>query len=135
MAGRLSSSHSRVVRLLALWLLVVGAFTQPSATASDLDASIKVDPGHGPPTTETQVRGARFGATEQVVITFDDTDVGMATTQWDVTFSATIKVPPVALPGTHRHGDRPGQQPHSIDFLPRPNELEGLSFRPSKHWL
>ncbi len=46
--------------------------------------------------------GTGFGATEDVLITFDTKQVGMGTTDGTGSFTAKIKVPKGATPGNHK---------------------------------
>lgn len=63
--------------------------------------SITLAKTFGPPTTNLKVTGVGFGASEMVVITFDASQVGTATTDSSGSFSTKIIVPASSLPGHH----------------------------------
>src|SRR5947208_15947239 len=102
MFGIARSSRTRFVGVLAALLTVMAVLAQSGgATGAITDAHITLNPDHGPPTTRTVVTGTGFGATEQVLITFDAKQVGTATTDGAGSFSTAIRAPRSAKPGDH----------------------------------
>jgi hypothetical protein len=96
------SVRPRLIGGLAAFVVVVGVLAQAGgATGAIADASVTVTPDHGPPVTRTVVNGTGFGATEQVLITFDAKQVGTAITDGAGSFSTAIGVPRSAKPGYH----------------------------------
>jgi outer membrane protein assembly factor BamB len=88
--------------MLAMSMVVAGVAARvEGAVAATTAAGIALKPDHGPPTTRIRVSGTGFGATEQVDITFDDRQVGTATTDGSGSFSKAIRVPRSARPGSH----------------------------------
>jgi len=55
----------------------------------------------GPPTTNIKVKGGGFGAEETVILDFDTSQIGTASTNNAGAFSTRITVPASALPGRH----------------------------------
>jgi len=96
------SSRARLSGVVAA-LVVTGGLLAPSTAAGvTATASITLKPKVGPPTTRTKVVGAGFGASEQVVIDFDSSQVGTATTDPTGSFKTKITVPASARPGDHQ---------------------------------
>src|SRR6266581_895405 len=95
--------HRFVVLIAVMASLMSLGMAMPGAAAGAAGiASIKLDPAVGPPTTKVKIRGIGFGPAEQVLITFDGTKVGTATTNSSGGgFSTRIKVPRSAVPGDH----------------------------------
>jgi hypothetical protein len=74
----------RLLRLASIASAAALLIALPSATptaAGPRTAAITVDPAVGPPTTVITVSGTGFGARERVTIRFDQTKVGVETTQ------------------------------------------------------
>jgi len=69
--------------------------TAPAAPA------VTLNPGVGPPTTQTAVTGANFGKNEVVDIYFDTTDLVLASTSGSGAFTQNLQVPAAAAPGQH----------------------------------
>src|SRR6478672_6460209 len=86
---------------LGLVILVLAGILHGSAQAGTRPAAIRLVPSVGPPTSQVTVVGRRFGSQEDVVIRFDGTLVGSATTDSTGAFNAAVDVPAKALPGSH----------------------------------
>src|SRR5207237_1805167 len=84
---------SRLVGMLAASLLLVGMLGQAGAAQSPGDASIVLNPSWGPPTSKLKVIGSGFGPIEEVVLAFDDGQVGSVTTDGAGSFSKKFRVP------------------------------------------
>src|SRR5215470_13150283 len=100
---RFSSSLKVSIALtfVAVLSLCLTILFSASSTTRAAGASITLSLKAGPPTSVTKVSGTGFGTSEKVNINFDTALVGSATTNTTGAFSATVKVPSTALPGTH----------------------------------
>jgi outer membrane protein assembly factor BamB len=79
------------------------AGTAVSATSFTVLPSVVLDVTSGPPTTTVNVSGLGFGANETVDVYFDATEMGLAGTASDGTFSGvSFNVPASATPGAHK---------------------------------
>ncbi len=82
------------------WLMVLAlGLGLPSAAAAA--PALSPAPSSGPPTTSAKVSGSGFGVTEAVDLFFDTTDLVLTVTGATGAFSATLRVPGSAEPGTH----------------------------------
>ena len=98
------TSRSRPGLLLVLLLLFttgLGLYTSMLGVAHATGPHIGLSPKVGPPTTNVQVNGTGFGHSETVLLDFDTTQVGAATTDATGKFVARLTVSKTALPGTH----------------------------------
>jgi outer membrane protein assembly factor BamB len=80
-------------------LTVLAAAGMPPARAAT--AFVHLFPNVGPPTILVGARGQGFGATETVVLMFDATPVGHATSTVAGVFALTFRPPASAIPGPH----------------------------------
>ncbi len=99
-----SASRSRLGLLLLLLLVFasgLGLYTSLRGVAQAAGPRIWLSQKVGPPTTSVQVNGAGFGHSETVLVDFDTTQVGAATTDATGKFVVQITVFKTALPGTH----------------------------------
>jgi outer membrane protein assembly factor BamB len=99
-----SASRSRLGLLLLLLLVFasgLGLYTSLRGVAQATGPRIWLSQKVGPPTSSVQVHGAGFGHSETVLVDFDTTQVGAATTDATGKFVAQITVFKTALPGTH----------------------------------
>jgi uncharacterized delta-60 repeat protein len=81
---------------------VSGMLAVSTATGVASGALIRLTPTSGSPNTSVNVKGKGFGATEQVAVTFDTTQLGTATTDSTGAFSTQVTVPPSASFGTRQ---------------------------------
>lgn len=88
---------SRISRWLGITAIIVLCLRGSSAAAPALTFNQTV----GPPTTQLNVAGTAFGLGQPVDVFFDTTDLFLAITDGTGAFSATLKVPAAAMPGTH----------------------------------
>src|SRR5579883_1870987 len=99
------SVRSRLGLALSFMAVLALCLTLLFSTRSGANAAssplIKTSVMSGPPTTALTVTGKNFGLSESVNIDFDTTLVGTATTDGTGAFSASVKVPRAALPGSH----------------------------------
>ena len=79
------------------WFLLILAVPAQATHGS----RIRPSPQVGPPTTRITVMGQGFGPSEVVDLTFDSEPEATATTDPSGAFSAPIRVPASALPGSH----------------------------------
>ncbi|WIG58628.1 MAG: hypothetical protein OJF49_001374 [Ktedonobacterales bacterium] len=123
-----------VLCLLLAALLPIGLFAGVRLTQA---ASPKIhlepccDPTSGTPASNFRIKGTYFGATEQVTITFDSAQIGIATTDSTGVFKTKLKVPATAQPGKHTvtaHGQTSGLSA-SATFLVR-TTWEGFGYLP-----
>ncbi|TMK96190.1 MAG: hypothetical protein E6G40_13185 [Actinobacteria bacterium] len=98
---RLGRALHRPWPILIFLCLTTLLLAPTGSVAAPASASVRLKPTVGPPTTKVKVTGAGFGSTEQVIITFDSTEVGSATTDPSGSFTAMIKTPASAAPGDH----------------------------------
>lgn len=69
--------------------------------APSVSPALLLSKNAGPPTSILKVTGTSFGANETVVILFDSTQIGSASTDSSGSFATHIPVPASALPGLH----------------------------------
>ncbi len=93
-------SRPRVLIAAAGMVLAAGVLASPAA-ASASTPSITLKPTSGPPTTKVSVSGAGFGASETVTVDFGSTPETTAATSSTGTFTAALKVPAAAAPGSY----------------------------------
>jgi outer membrane protein assembly factor BamB len=86
--------------MVVLAVLSWSALVRAGAGAA-AQATIRLRPSHGPPTSVTTVSGRGFGPTEKVRLSFDGAVLGLAMTDADGSFAKGITVPSSALPGGH----------------------------------
>src|SRR5215469_11732109 len=99
-----SASRSRLGLVLVLLLVLasgLGLSTSLRGVAQAAGPRIWLSQKVGPPTSRVQVNGAGFGSSEMVLLDWDTTLVGMATTDTTGKLVVRITVPRSALPGTH----------------------------------
>ncbi|HXR35601.1 MAG TPA: PQQ-binding-like beta-propeller repeat protein, partial [Candidatus Binataceae bacterium] len=84
-------------RCLGLTAIVVLCLSGLASAAPALTLNKTV----GPPTTQLNVAGAGFGLAQPVDVFFDTSDLFLMITDGAGAFSASLKVPAAALPGTH----------------------------------
>src|SRR5438128_2695257 len=102
MFGTSRFSRKKAFCAVAAFLALGGLLAPSTATGAPATAAVKLKPAFGPPTTRTKVKGSGFGPTEQVVIDFDSSQVGTASTDPSGSFSTKITVPASAKPGDHQ---------------------------------
>jgi outer membrane protein assembly factor BamB len=95
----MNAPRSSLAALVLCTSLMV--FTTQSTTASSAQASIRVSPEIGPPTTSVTVSGSGFGVMETVLIRFGATPLARARTSQSGAFARRIEVPEWASPGDH----------------------------------
>lgn len=99
-----SNSRSHLGLFLVLLLMFsagLGLYTSLRGVAQAAGPHIWLSQKVGPPTASIQVHGYGFGHSETVLVDFDTTPVGTATTDATGKFVLRITVPRAALPGTH----------------------------------
>ncbi len=94
LAGRLSASICAVACVAAF-----GALTAPALASTD--ATLKLSPRIGPPTTESRAKGTGFMGGETVDLLFDGSLVATVTAKSDGSFATLFTVPASAQPGSH----------------------------------
>src|SRR5947199_3462940 len=99
------SFRSRISLFLVLLLLLatgLGLFASFRGVAQAANTPrIWLSQKVGPPTASVQVAGKGFGLNETVIVDFDKTQIGMATTDATGTFVVRVSVLKTALPGIH----------------------------------
>lgn len=86
--------------LLATGLGLLASFREVARAANP--PHIWLSQKVGPPSASAQFNGSGFGQSETVNVTFDATQIAIATTDTTGKFVVRITVPKQALPGTHR---------------------------------
>jgi outer membrane protein assembly factor BamB len=107
-----------------LAVLVPGSARPGARDAGPAAATVTVAPTVGAPGSRTAVAGAGFAPHELVDVSFDGTDLAVATTDGTGAFTgAAVSIPASALPGTHAIGavGRTSQVSAQTTFLVRAN--------------